>query len=234
MIQENKFELNPFEDEKVSNEWILSVENEKGEFRDQYIYPRLKAWQLEVKPRGILEVGCGQGICSNSFCLENTSYIGIEPSEILLERAKYYYSSKNKNYRLGNVYNLPVTSKSVDGVVLINVLLHLENLDLAIQEIDRVLENGGHFLIITANPSCYEEWERFFYDYSKEGNKLSGKFTLPVCNLSEHVMYLHSLNTIKMSFERYGLSIQDTEVFGAVEGYGDASYFISLKGRKTS
>lgn len=227
-------EPNPFENEKVSHEWISSVENEKGEFRDQYIYPKIKKWQSEVKPRKILEVGCGQGICSNYFSLENTNYIGIEPSETLLNRAKTYYNSDHKKYILGNIYNLPLPEKNVDSVILVNVLLHLENINLAAQELSRVLENGGHYLIITANPSHYNEWENFFYDYTKKDNKLVGKFILPNCNISQHIMYLHSLDAIKSSLETHGLPVEDTDVFGSIDEYNNIPYFISLKGTKTN
>jgi len=59
-----KREENPFENEIISQEWIKSVEGEKGMARDNEVYPRLKKWVDQVSPRVLVEIGSGQGICS--------------------------------------------------------------------------------------------------------------------------------------------------------------------------
>ena len=48
---------NPFEDPVVASEWINSVENEHGLIRDNEIYPLLKKWVSDVKPKVLIEIG---------------------------------------------------------------------------------------------------------------------------------------------------------------------------------
>ncbi len=90
------FEENPFEREDVAKQWISSVENEKDGFRDREIYPRLKSWKRSVTGTAFLEIGSGQGICYSQLGLsDQESYLGIEPSEPLVARAKQLYGRPN-------------------------------------------------------------------------------------------------------------------------------------------
>ncbi len=156
-------EENPFENENIAKEWIKSVEGEKDSFRDKEIYPRLKRWISNMKPQITVEIGSGQGICSNQLGSYQGKYIGIEPSETLLKRAKQLYGSQpNVNFILGNAYELPIVEQSADAVFSINVWFHLENLVRASQELGRILRPTGGFLIITANPNAYLIWVQLY------------------------------------------------------------------------
>lgn len=226
-------EFNPFEDEIVSQEWIASVEQEEGLFREMHIYPRLRQWHVQANPRIILEVGCGQGVCSDYLCDEATNYIGIDPSRYLIERAQHQrYSRFNKSFKLGNAYDLPLEDESVDGVVLVNVLFHLKDLALANREISRVLQPGGQVFIITANPSHYDRWEQYFFDYIKKDNCLIGKFKLPNNQLSQQTMYLHSLDKMRSAFVESGMQNPSVEQFGKLDEKNGFSHFISLQSKK--
>jgi tRNA G46 methylase TrmB len=56
-----------FDDPKSAQEWISLVE--KGQIRDTDINPRLKTWVDQSNAQDILEIGCGQGICSDKIDL---------------------------------------------------------------------------------------------------------------------------------------------------------------------
>lgn len=210
-------EENPFENEGVELEWINSVENETGRTRDKEIYPRLRQWIAEVKPKILLEIGAGQGICSDHIEIgSNLSYIGLEPSVPLVQRAKELYENKSRNFIVGNAYSLPFKNFSIDAVFSVNVWFHLENIDKAAAEMGRVLKDDGKFLIVTASEIGYHLWDCSYAYYKKEGIKIEGKLTLPSGDLSRHITYLHPQDKIMKSLNEYGLRVDKVETFDTV------------------
>jgi hypothetical protein len=70
-------------DQKIALDWISIIESEKSRIGESDIYPKLNQWVHHVAPKTIIEIGCGQGICSNHFDLKGRNYVGIDPSELL-------------------------------------------------------------------------------------------------------------------------------------------------------
>ncbi len=223
------YEENPFESEKVALEWINSVENEKGMFRDNDIYPRLKEWIKKHDPNFVVEIGSGQGICSSKLGNFFGNYIGIEPSNKLVERAKKLYESKNIKFIIGNAYQLPINNNVADAIFSINVWFHLESLEKAAKELSRILKIGGKFLIITANPNVYKSWKDSFIEYKEENKKIIGKVNIPVNPLSKVIIIKHSLNEIKKSLEEADLKIENIEYFSLLK---KKNIFIAIEGVK--
>lgn len=61
------FEENPFEDEVIAKQWINSVEGEKGMTRDNESYPNLKKWHDNTTRGTVIDIGSGQGVCSEKI-----------------------------------------------------------------------------------------------------------------------------------------------------------------------
>jgi len=227
-------EENPFEDELVAQEWISSVEGEKGKVRDREIYPMLEAWSSEISGT-IVEIGSGQGICSQYLGSFFGQYIGIEPSQVLTNRAiELYGKNQNRTFKEGNAYSLPIEDGTIDGVFSVNVWFHLANLDNAAIELARILKKGGVFNIITANPGSYEAWRNFFEHYTEEGKLISGKVNVPVNPLSRNDVYLHTMAEIKDSLENAGLTITETKSLGLISKYPNSPLFVSVQGIKSA
>lgn len=229
-IEKPKFEENPFEDEIVSREWINSVENDKGATRDREIYPRLNSWLMEINPKNVVEIGAGQGICSSKLGEFSGKYIGIEPSKFLVQRAMELYSQENRNFMLGNAYDLPLQNESCDATFAINVWFHLENLNQAAKELSRVLEKDGHFLIITVNPEEYDEWLSYYEETNEDEKKVVGKANVPVNPLSRNIFYKHSAEDLTSSLIQNKLEIDSVENFGL--GEETRKVFMIIKGHK--
>lgn len=223
-------EDNPFEDEKISQEWINSVENEKGLIRDKEIYPTLQKWAKEINPKTIVEIGSGQGICSEKIQSSNSYYIGIEPSVFLTERAKELYNSNKREFLIGSAYSLPIENSAVDAVFSVNVWFHLEDLATASKEMARILKKSGNFLIITANPSLDSFWEKSFISYTKNGKIIDGKVKVPINPLSRNIIYQHSLKEISVALEQNGLTIEKIKTLGRLK---EGDIFINIQGKKT-
>lgn len=226
------YEDNPFENERIAQEWITSIEGEHGMIRDKELYPFLTKWSLPLK--GILlDIGAGQGICVEYVQNKDISYIGIDPSQTLINRAKEKYLSDDRVFSVGNAYELAIASNFVDVVLSVNVWFHLQNLDLAASELARVLKTGGNFLISTANPNSYPYWESMFdQDAQVTSEKIDGKVNIPVQSLSRNVVFKHSLQNITSSLENAGLTITDTINFGNKEKFTPNGLFINILGSK--
>lgn len=229
-------EENPFEADAVAAAWISSVENEKDSFRDRAIYPRLRQWRKRVDGHRFLEIGSGQGICSDKIGLgDQDIYVGVEPSEPLVRRAEELYAHPRRKFQVGGAYRLPTDDASFDGVFSNVVWLHLEDLDQAAREITRVLRPGGSFLINTANPGAYSAWRGIFSAGAvDDGHKIVGPVTIPGNRMEKNIIYFHSLEALLGSFKNAGLEIEHCEAYGRGIDEADADYFIAIQGRKPS
>lgn len=225
-----KYEENPFETEDVAKEWIGSVEGEEGMFRDKIIYPLLRSWVKENNPETVLEIGSGQGVCSDKLGKNRGRYIGVEPSQHLTKRAKELYGDKDgREFVVGNAYDLPLANESVDAIFSVNVWFHLNNLDRGAEEVFRVLKKRGKFLIITANPDSYDTWQSFYDEPSVDEQAISGKVNTPVVPLSKNILYTHSLDKIKNSLQQADLKIKKIK---ELVGDDSVALFISIEGEK--
>ena len=126
-------------DKQTAEDWIKAVETTGRSFRDDHIYPKINDLIHQNLPKRILDVGCGQGVCSDKIDLAHSEYTGVEPSPFLLNRAKQLYSQPNRNFLLGNAYALPLSDGSFEIVFSIMVWHLLSDLQKAASELSRVL-----------------------------------------------------------------------------------------------
>jgi ubiquinone/menaquinone biosynthesis C-methylase UbiE len=107
----------------------------------------------------------------------------------------------------------------------------LSDLDRANQELSRVLESGGRFLIITANPGSYAAWKGFYTHYKVEGNRLEGTMQLTENQKSHDVLFLYEEEEIMSSMSKAGLTVQTTQTFRQ-SSKENTDLLIAIEGRK--
>ena len=219
--------MNELYTNNLAKEWIDWVENSntKGA-REKEIFPFIKKWVKKVNAHILLDLGCGQGDCSR-FINSNVSYIGLDSSTILINRAKELYSSKNKKFILGNIYNIPLKNNSVNSIISIWVWSHLKDLKLAAREMYNVLKPQGHFLIITASPDTYKERKSWYKKYFINGNLLTG--TMDLGNnlyLSDTTLYLHTKKEIEKSLTDAGFIINKISKMGQAKSSNKGLYIV--------
>lgn len=139
-------------DKDLAHSWINWAESNPNGARKE-VCSFVREWVDKVKPISLLDIGCGQGICSDLIST-NISYIGIDPCAIFIKRACKLFNSPNSNrtFKKGNAYKIPLTDQSVEATISIWVWHYLTKTELAAQEMRRILKPGGKFLIIANDP----------------------------------------------------------------------------------
>lgn len=216
----------------LGNEWIDWVEktNPAGS-REREIYPFIKKWLKKLKPAILVDIGCGQGICS-ALLNKKTKYIGIDSSLVLIKRARKLYSSSGKKFIEGDAIKLPLKDNSADAVMSIWVWSHIKNLDLAAKEMWRVLKPKGGFIIVTANPETYKTRKGFYKYYKEKNGLLTGVFDLGNGKfLTDTTLYLHSNQRIESAIRQSGLTIDSITRITRAKSYKQGLYLV-IQGRK--
>lgn len=224
-------EENPFEDAGVAQEWINSVENERGMVRERELYPMLRRWAENLTPGTIVDIGAGQGGCSEYICNPGMLYVGIEPSVHLVTRAREKYHTGNRRFVVGNAYDLPLPDSTAEAAFSINVWFHLADLETASCELSRILKPKGQFLVCTANPHAYDVWLNMFENPNTDEKKIDGKVHTPVNPLSRNLFFKHRAKDILGAFARCGLCVQESLVNGQLPQH-TKPLFVTYIGQK--
>jgi ubiquinone/menaquinone biosynthesis C-methylase UbiE len=219
-------------DQKIAQDWISTIESERGRIRETDIYPKLHAWVNQVMPRTIIEIGCGQGICSNHFDIEGRNYTGIDTSELLITRARELYSDNKRSFKIGNAYAIPFQDDVFDAAFSISVWHLLNDLQEAAKELSRILKSQGHYLIISANPAAYSLWTDLYVDSKLDGKRFEGKMKLKDSSTIHEVLYLHTLDEITKSLEASDLKVLNIEAFRTSDKSKGLAQFVLISGRK--
>jgi ubiquinone/menaquinone biosynthesis C-methylase UbiE len=111
-------------------------------------YPLEYAYHLlgDVRGKTVLDYGCGAGENTVLAASRGAQVIGVDISPELIElaekRLEAHDLAENAEFRIGSAHELPLEDESVDVVLGIAILHHLD-LKLASKEVFRVLKKGG-------------------------------------------------------------------------------------------
>lgn len=110
----------------------------------------------------VLDLGCGRGATVHYLYQTHAiRAVGIDPSEKLIQEAKAFYG--DADFVLGRGESLPFGDGSFQ-CVFAECTLSLMNTDLTLRQVNRVLANGGWFVITDVyakNPEAVGELEKF-------------------------------------------------------------------------
>lgn len=99
-----------------------------------------------------VDIGCGGGYISYEITKHsNCKIIGIDSSKEAIDFALKNNSNPNIEYLVASAENIPLQDESADIVLCIGVLEHIQNIDKALKEINRILKPKGRIVVVTSN-----------------------------------------------------------------------------------
>ena len=99
----------------------------------------------------VLDLGCGEGYGSDMLSKKAISVVGLDISKEAIENARLKYRRENLKFTIGECDAIPFKSNSFDLVVNFEVIEHIRNQGLMLEEIRRVLSEKG--ILIISSPS---------------------------------------------------------------------------------
>jgi len=135
------------------DEWIVN------EFQDQYEVN----WNILTKYMDptlrVLDVGCGPGSLSIRLSQKCHEVWGVDvtPEMIQVAEKKLAFEPANVSFQQADACDLPFESHSFDTVMSVNALQTMDQPEMALVEMNRVLKPGGGLLLITY---CYGDSSR--------------------------------------------------------------------------
>ncbi len=151
-----------------------------------------------IKPKSILDVGCGEG-----FTLDMIDHLpwqkklsGIDNSKQALKLGKFAFP--NLLMEEGDIYKISKPDNSYDMLICTEVLEHLENPSVAVQELKRVTSK---YILISVP---LEPWFQI-------GNFLRGKYVSSLGNHPEHVNHWSAKSLLKFLVS-HNLEIEHVEI----------------------
>jgi SAM-dependent methyltransferase len=144
--------------EKIDLEW-----SDDGVVPD-VVYPNLEFLfrqmlhltleEVQAKPgESILDVGCGKAVDGAQLWEKGARVIGLEPSHVMLARARQYLRENNAEVALaqGIGETLPFKAHTFDKVLCKGALDHFVSPGRTMEEIARVLKPDGEIIVSIAN-----------------------------------------------------------------------------------
>jgi len=113
----------------------------------------------------VLDVGCGSGVISRRCSERGARVVGFDISSRAVSYAKEK-DIKNSSFLIADAQNLPFKPGRFDIAVCGTVIEHLQDPEKSIEEISKVLKDGGRICITTPNsrslwPVIEYFWDRF-------------------------------------------------------------------------
>jgi len=107
--------------------------------------------ELLPPPSGrALDVGCGEGRFTRALAALGYDVTGVDRSPKLVAAAQA--ADPDGRYAVGEIESLPFADASVELVLCVNMLMHVERPEAALRELARVLVPGGVLVLALAHP----------------------------------------------------------------------------------
>ncbi len=163
---------------------------------DPYLASRLLE-HLNPRKSGVyLDIGCGTGNYTDVLQRIGYHFIGIDPSAKMLNQARF--KNKHIDWRIGTAEQTRLEKHIVDGIIASLTIHHWNNLNLAFQELFRVLKPSGKIIIFTSTPN------------QMKGYWLNHYFPIM---LQESIIQMPSYDSVERSMINAGFKIDRLEKY---------------------
>jgi len=139
----------------------------------------------------VIDIGCGVGqrafiACKNKKC----NIVGIDGSKNAIKYATENFKLPNLKFVVDDVTNMPFDSNSFDNAYMLAVIEHVQNTDLLLSEIKRiVVPKGRIFISVTEND--YHSSPDHVHSFSVDGIcKVLNEFKIINIFVKDHIIFI--------------------------------------------
>ncbi len=138
-------------------EWYDKHLEKSGDtYHEKVVHPNLLRMLGDIKNKQILDLACGQGVFSRILADHGANIIGVDLGKELIDIAekkneKYAFKIHYFHSTSDDLYMIKDASKDI--VVCVLALQNIQKLQETVNEVSRVLKNGGKFFIVLNHPS---------------------------------------------------------------------------------
>lgn len=133
----------------------------------------------------VLEIGFGEGYGTNLLSQYLDHITGLDVNKNAVNYASVKYGEENCKFEYYNGHKLPYSDNHFDAVISFQVIEHIKDDNQFVNEIQRVLKNGGKAVMTTPNRNTRlepgeEPWNEFHvreYSAAQLNELLSGYFS---------------------------------------------------------
>lgn len=110
-----------------------------------------------VGNKKVLDLASGEGYGTNLISKKAKQAIGLDINKEAIEKSRAKYKSNNIEFHIGNAEKMPFQNKEFDVIVCFETIEHVDNPNILLSEIKRVLCPGGLLIISTPNKKIYSD-----------------------------------------------------------------------------
>ncbi len=138
-----------------------------GEYTNNTQLEIVKGLTAEWRNKKVLEIGCGTGRFSVGLAKSNPELMLMDLTNEMLEITLQKVGRTHEGIN-ASVYEIPLPSNSVEAILSINVFNHIENIESALREVNRILKDGGELVINFTNIASYFFIAALLVNFRKE------------------------------------------------------------------
>ena len=135
---------------------------EPAEAGGRILYEHLHRYAIcrdRVAGQRVLDVACGAGYGTNILAQVASHATGLDLDEAAIRAARRRYRRQNLKFVAADCCDMPFEDGSFDAVTANEMIEHIEDHDAFIEEVKRVLQPGGIFMVSTPNKPIYNRYK---------------------------------------------------------------------------
>jgi len=129
---------------------------------------RMRSPSSKERALDVLDIGCGAGTQSRFWADKGHCYLGVDINEPLIQLARERAQAEGRvaRFEVSSATLLPFADASFDICLIPELLEHISDWEICLNEASRVLRPGGMMYISTTNWLCPKQQEYNLFAYS--------------------------------------------------------------------
>lgn len=170
-------------------------------------------WIPPTDEKRILDCACGRGFYLNMYrYVSGCQLVGLELEADIIRRAQHYVGHlPDVTLMRGNIYALPFPDDYFDGVILSEILEHIDDDVAGLREVRRVLKPGGVVAITVPNAHYPFWWDPINWTLERVFNARIRRG--PLAGLWANHVRLYRREQLRYAVEQAGFAVEAERQF---------------------